>query len=93
MEQTEIAREQGAPAASILAEQAWEGKVRKVFSWIVSVYLCVVFGAFPLYFHNYYYDILEKNIFIEYSKEYGFTECDGCYCKDLLERQAVCSEE
>jgi len=58
MEQTEIAREQGAPAASILAEQAWEGKVRKVFSWIVSVYLCVVFGAFPLYFHNYYYDIL-----------------------------------
>ena len=35
-----------------------EGKVRKVFSWIVSVYLCVVFGAFPLYFHNYYYDIL-----------------------------------
>ena len=39
-------------------EQAWEGKVRKVFSWIVSVYLCVVFGAFPLYFHNYYYDIL-----------------------------------
>ena len=28
MEQTEIAREQGAPAASILAEQAWEGKVR-----------------------------------------------------------------
>ena len=30
MEQTEIAREQGAPAASILAEQAWEGKVRKV---------------------------------------------------------------
>lgn len=31
MEQTEIAREQGAPAASILAEQAWEGKVRKVF--------------------------------------------------------------
>ena len=58
MEQTEIAREQGAPTASILAEQAWEGKVRKVFSWIVSVYLCVVFGAFPLYFHNYYYDIL-----------------------------------
>ena len=30
MEQTEIAREQGVPAASILAEQAWEGKVRKV---------------------------------------------------------------
>ena len=50
-----VAREQGAPTASILAEQAWEGKVRKVFSWIVSVYLCVVFGAFPLYFHNYYY--------------------------------------
>ena len=52
MEQTEIAREQGAPAASILAEQAWEGKVRMVFSWIVSVCLCVVFGAFPLYIHN-----------------------------------------
>ena len=39
MEQTEIAREQGAPAASILAEQAWEGKVRKVFSWIGGCHL------------------------------------------------------
>ena len=57
MEQTEIAREQGAPAASILAEQAWEGKVRKVFSWIVSVYLCVVFGACPLYFQGFMFSL------------------------------------
>jgi len=49
MEQTEIAREQGAPAASILAEQAWEGKVRKVFSWIVSVYLCGVWGISAIF--------------------------------------------
>ena len=41
MEQTEIVREQGAPAASILAEQAWEEKVRKIFSCNVVVFVCI----------------------------------------------------
>lgn len=58
MEQTEIGREQENSAASISAGQAFEEKAGKIFSGIVSVYLFVVFGAFPLYFHNYYYDIL-----------------------------------
>ena len=58
MEQTEIGREQEISAASVSASRAFEEKAGNVFSGIVSVYLLVVFGAFPLYFHNYYYDIL-----------------------------------
>ena len=50
MEQTEIAREQGAPAASILAEQAWEGKVRKVFFMdCVGVSVCGVWGISAIF--------------------------------------------
>ncbi|MFR4580126.1 MAG: hypothetical protein ACLT76_11355 [Clostridium fessum] len=58
MEQTEIAREAGASDCIHFGRAGMGGKSPKGFSWIVSVYLCVVFGAFPLYFHNYYYDIL-----------------------------------
>mgnify|MGYP000217090743 CR=1 FL=1 len=50
MEQTEIAREQGAPAASILAEQAWEGKVRKVFHGLcrcICVWCLGISAIFP----------------------------------------------
>ncbi|MFQ8842266.1 MAG: hypothetical protein ACLR8P_16525 [Clostridium fessum] len=59
MEQTEIAREQGAPTASILAEQAWEGKVRKVFLHGLCRCICVwcSWGISAIFANN-YYDIL-----------------------------------
>lgn len=31
---------------------------KKIFSGVTAVFLCVVFVAFPLYYHNYYFDIL-----------------------------------
>ena len=58
MEQTIMEREQESVSASVSADQTFRKKAGNVFGGIVSVYLFVVFGAFPLYFHNYYYDIL-----------------------------------
>ena len=58
MEQTIMEREQESVSASVSADQTFRKKAGNVLGGIVSVYLFVVFGAFPLYFHNYYYDIL-----------------------------------
>lgn len=56
MAEMERKQENFADATSV--QETFEKKVHKVFAGIVSVYLLLVFGVFPLYFHNFYYDIL-----------------------------------
>lgn len=58
MNQTEIVAGQESQAAAVSPEQIFEEKAKKTFSRIVAVYIFAVLGAFPLYFHNYYFDIL-----------------------------------
>lgn len=52
MEQMEDGRE-GKKSQNALAETA-----QKVFSGIAAVFICVILGVFPLYYHDYYFDIL-----------------------------------
>lgn len=58
MSQTEFETEKESQTSTISASQTFEEKVKKTFSRIIAIYLVVILGAFPLYFHNYYFDIL-----------------------------------
>lgn len=58
MEHTDLKKEQEIPVTSVPEKEMFEKSARKLFSGIVAVYLLAIFAVFPLYFHNYYYDIL-----------------------------------
>ncbi len=58
MNQTEMETGQVSPVAAVSDSLIFAEKAKKTFSRIVAVYLVVLFGVFPLYFHNYYFDIL-----------------------------------
>ncbi len=58
MNQTDVVIEQNESGTVLSASQIFEEKARKTISGIVALYIIVILGVFPLYFQNYYFDIL-----------------------------------